>query len=231
MKSSPLFGILCLALLAQARADLTIVQKVEGTEGLHEITIKVKGERARVEVSPEVSTIVNAKTGEVTNILHEKKMVMRIPGDKAKAMAEVAKSFVKEETPNQSLPKPSGKKQTIQGYETSEYVTDSPKFHASYWVATNYPNSPQIMQQMEVLKKGAFASVMQGMADYHSLPGLPLRTEVKIADQPEVTSTIESVSLAPLPESDFSAPAGYSEMKMPDINLQMPAQTPKSGNP
>ena len=49
--------------------------------------------------------------------------------------------------------------------------------------------------------------------------------------QPEITSTVESVSLTPLPDSDFKAPPGYTEMTLPDINLQMPGQTPKPGSP
>ena len=222
---------LLLFVLAPARADLTIVQKVEGVGGTHEVTMKVKGDKARVEVRPEMSTILDAKSGEVINLFHEKKAVMRIPGEQAKAMAEMAKAFVKTEAPNQSVPKPTGKTQTINGSETQEYVSDSPKYHATYWVATNYPDYQKILPQMELLRKGAFESIMKGMPDYHALPGLPLRTIVKVDDEPEITSTIESVSLAPLPASEFTVPADYREMKMPDINLHMPGQSPEPGNP
>ncbi len=140
MKSFRLFAIASLTLLGTARADLTVVQKVDGEGGLHRITMKVKGDKARVEVSPQVTTIIDAKTGAITNLMNDKKIVMTIPGEKAKAMAEMAKSFVKDEAPAQATPKPTGKKETINGYETEEYVTDSPKFHASYWVATTYPD-------------------------------------------------------------------------------------------
>ena len=217
MKTSCLFVIASLVVLAVARADLTIVQKIDGAEGLREVTMEVKGDKARVEVNPQVTTIVDAKTGEVTNILNDKKMVMRISGEQSKKMAEMAKSFVKEEAPDQQTPKATGKTEVINGHETKEYVTDSPKFHASYWVATDYPNAQEILTQMAVLRKGAFASLTQGMPDYRMLPGLPLRTVIKIPDQPEITSTIESVSTASLPDTDFTAPAGYSEMKMPDM--------------
>ena len=223
MKSLRLIAITSLALLGPARADLTIVQKVDGTGNIQSITMKVKGDKARIEVSPQVTTIIDAKTGAITNLLNDQKIVMTIPGDKAKAMAEMAKSFVKQETPEQATPKPTGKKETINGYETEEYVSDSPKFHASYWVATTYPDYAKILQQMSILQKGAFASITKGMPDYRALPGMPLRTQVKVPDQPEFTSTIESVSLAPLPDADFTVPAGYSEMKMPDILGNKPA--------
>ena len=223
MKSLRLIAITSLALLGPVRADLTIVQKVDGTGNIQSITMKVKGDKARIEVSPQVTTIIDAKTGAITNLLNDQKIVMTIPGDKAKAMAEMAKSFVKQETPEQATPKPTGKKETINGYETEEYVSDSPKFHASYWVATTYPDYAKILQQMSILQKGAFASITKGMPDYRALPGMPLRTQVKVPDQPEFTSTIESVSLAPLPDADFTVPAGYSEMKMPDILGNKPA--------
>lgn len=226
MKSLRYLAITFLALLAPARADLTIVQKVDGAGALRRITMKVKGDKARVEVSPQITTIIDAKTGAITNLMHDQKMVMTISGEKAKAMAEMAKSFANEETPVPATPKATGKKETINGYETEEYVSDSPKFHASYWVATSYPDYSVILQQMAILQKGAFADITKGMPDYHALPGLPLRTQVKIPDQPEITSTIESVSVAALPDADFTVPAGYSEMKMPDFlrNKQAPTQ-------
>ncbi|MDQ3199805.1 MAG: DUF4412 domain-containing protein [Verrucomicrobiota bacterium] len=230
MKSSLLFSLALLSLLANARADLTIVQKVEGADGSHQITMKVKGDKARVEVGPQVTTILDAKSGDIVNLMTEKKMVMRIPGEKAKMMAEMAKSFVKGEAGDQATPKATGKKQTINGYETVEYVSESPKFHATYWVATTYPDYKNILQQMAILQKGAFEQITKGMPNYHALPGLPLRTEVKVSGQEEpIVSTIESVKTSPLPDSDFSVPAGYSEMKLPDfLGGQQPA---KPGNP
>jgi hypothetical protein len=230
MNSLRLFGIATFALCATARADLTIIQKMDGAEGIHQITLKVKGDKARVEVNPQVTTIVDAKSGDLTTLLNDRKTVMRISGERAKAMAEMAKSFVKEEAPEQSLPKPTGRKETIGGYETEEYVSDSPKYHASYWVAKSYPNYQNILQQMSLLQQGAFASISKGLPDYHALPGLPLRTKIKTPGQGEITSTIESVSLSPVADSEFDVPAGYSEMKMPELLGGKPSPE-KSGTP
>ncbi len=217
MKTSQIFGIALLAFASNARADVTIVQKVQGTEGLNQITLKVKGDLARVEVNPQITTIINAKTGELVTLLNDKKTVMRISGDRSKAMAEIAKSLVKDDGAAQPVPKPTGRKETINGYETEEYLTDSSKYHATYWIAKNYPNADSILKQMALLKNGAFASITKGMPNYDALPGLPLRTTIKIPGQGEITSTIESVNLSPLPDSDFAAPTDYSEMKMPDF--------------
>jgi Domain of unknown function (DUF4412) len=230
MNSLRLFGIATFTLCAAARADLTIVQKMNGAEGIHQITLKVKGDKARVEVNPQVTTIIDAKSGDLTTLLNDRKTVMRISGERAKAMAEMAKSFVKEEAPEQSLPKPTGRKETIAGYETEEYVSDSPNYQASYWVAKSYPNYQNILQQMSLLQQGAFASISKGLPDYHALPGLPLRTKIKTPGQGEITSTIESVSLSPVAASEFDVPPGYSELKMPELLGGKPSPE-KSGTP
>ncbi len=224
MKSLHLFGIAFFAFCVTARGDLTIVQKMEGKEGFNKITFKVKGDKARIEMNPQITTIIDAKNGDLTTLLNDKKAVMRISGERAKAMAEMAKAFAKEEAPEQAAPKPTGRKETINGYETEEYVSESPKYHASYWVAKSYPDYQVILKQMSLLKNGAFASVTKGLPDFHVLPGLPLRTKVKVSGQGEITSTIESVSLAPLEASQFSVPSDYSEVKIPDIlgGKQMP---------
>jgi hypothetical protein len=224
MKSLRLL-VITSVVLGTARADLTIVQSVDGVGQVQHITMKVKGDKARVEIGSQLTTIIDSKTGTVINLMNEKKVAMTIPGDKAKAMAEMAKSFVKQEAPAQPAPKATGKKETINGYETQEYVSDSPKFHASYWVAPTYPDYANILQQMTVLQKGAFAEITKGMPDYHALPGMPLRTHVKTSDEREITSTIESISVSPLPDADFAVPAGYSEMKMPDLPGNKPPST------
>ncbi|MGI8890635.1 MAG: DUF4412 domain-containing protein [Chthoniobacterales bacterium] len=217
MKLLRLLGFALFAFSVTARGDLTIVQTMEGSEGSNKITFKVKGDKARIEMGPRATTIVDVKSGDLTTLLNDKKAVMRVSGERAKAMAELAKAFVKDEVPEQPVPKPTGRKETILGYETEEYVSDSPKFHAIYWVAKTYPNYQQILQQMSLLKQGAFASITKSLPDYRALPGLPLRTKVNIPGQGEVTSTIESVSLAPVSPSEFAVPPGYSEMQMPDF--------------
>lgn len=227
MNSSRLFAAACFALLATARADLTIVQDVSGSDGGHALTVKVKGDKARVDINPQITTIIDAKSGEITTLLNDKKTVMRISGEKATAMAEMAKAFAKDEVPAQAAPKPTGRKETIDGYETEEFVSESPKFHARYWVARSYPNFESILKQMSIMQQGAFAAVTKGMPDYHALPGLPLRTKIEIPGGGEVTSTIKSVSLDALPDSDFAIPAGYSEMKLPDfLGGKQPADKP-----
>lgn len=223
------FSVLFLFLFgtSAARADLTIVQKVDGAQGGNRVTLKVKGNKARVEISPQITTILDAQSGDLITLLHDQKKVMRISGEKAKAMAEMAKAMSKEMLPSDTPPKATGQKQKIDGYETEEFVTEAPKYRTSYWVARDYPNYQAIVKQMAVLQNGAFAALRKGLPDFKDLPGLPLRTEVKADGQSQMTSTIESVATTPLTDAEFAIPPGYSEMKMPDFlgGKKEPAQS------
>lgn len=218
MKLPRLFLLLFLLSATALRADLTIVQKMDGKEGSHTVTMKIKGEMARVEITPKLTTLIDAKTGELTMLMNDEKQVMRISGERAKQMADMAKAMAKDTTAGvPAAPKATGKKQTINGFETEEYVSDAPKVHTSYWVAKNYPGGDAIMKQMAVLQSGAFAAMRQGMPDFKDLPGVPIRTEVKVKGDLQMTSTMQSVNQDPIPAAEFAPPADYSEMKIPAI--------------
>jgi len=66
MKIAAYSMVLTISFLLSARADLTIVQKVERAGSATNMTIKVKGDKVRIEATPKVTTILDAKTGEVT---------------------------------------------------------------------------------------------------------------------------------------------------------------------
>src|SRR5256714_15465405 len=91
---SALSSLFALLLAAHAvRAVLTIVQKIEGIGSPTEMTIKIKGDKVRIDLSPQVTTIFDGKTGEMTNLMNDKKTVVRISADKMKAAAEMIKKF------------------------------------------------------------------------------------------------------------------------------------------
>ena len=214
MKFLPLFGLATFTFLPLAAADLTVVQSVESNTGTHKVNLKIKGERARVEVevNPNVSMIVDSKSGEVIKIEHDQKTFLHFDKDKVKEIEDRMRATSSLEI---ATPKPTGTKEKINGYEAEEYTAETPTYKASYWVAKTYPRFQEILTQMKLLQKSIFASVRKPMPEYYDFPGLPIRTKIKFQDQPEVTITITSVSQAPLPDSDFSAPPGYTKMELP----------------
>jgi Domain of unknown function (DUF4412) len=218
MKVPGLSLIVTASLLVTARGDLTIIQKVEGSGSVNQITTKLKGDKARVEVAPEVTTIVDNKSGEMLNLMNAEKKFLRISADQSKAIAEMASKYsgAAAAPAEKSKLKPTGKKEMINGYETEEYVRESPSLQESYWIALKYPDSAAIVKQLQAIIPAAWNDVAKGMLDFRDFPGLPLRTIIK-TDRREIISTITSIKQDPLSEAEFSVPKDFQEVKVPNL--------------
>jgi Domain of unknown function (DUF4412) len=227
MKIRGLFMIVTAFLSVTARGDLTIVQKVEGIGSFKQITTKLKGDKARVEVSPEMATIIDNKSGEMLNLMNGKKKFLRISADKSKAIAELASKYggVSSATTTKAKLKPTGRKEMINGYEAEEYVRESPSVKESYWIALKYPDSAAIVKQLQAIAPAAWNDIAKGMFDYSDFPGLPLRTIVK-TNGSEIISTITSIKQGPLSEAEFSVPKDFEELKVPNLKEMFSEKPP-----
>src|SRR5207237_4771299 len=94
--------------------------------------------------------------------------------------------------PSPHKPTPTSKKETINGYETEELVYEPPRFKASFWVATKYPDAAGILKQMQTPISGAWKPSNMGMPDYTDFAGLPLKTVISVGDN-QVVTTIMSI--------------------------------------
>lgn len=221
MKLSPsCFAVAAVLLIAHpVRADVTLVQKVEGLETAPgEMIIKIKGDKLRIDPSPKVTTIFNGATGELTTLMRDEKSVIRMSADKLKAAAAMLKQFTSEKETKPKLVA-TGQKETINGIETDQYVYDGADFKATYWIAPNYPKGAEILRQLQAVKSEAWSAANTQLPDYHDFPGLPIRTRVitKHEGAREFTSTITAVRLDPISDAEFSVPADFKEIKMPDF--------------
>src|SRR6266513_6070964 len=150
MKTGAYSVVLSISFLLSARADLTIVQKLERAGSAANMTLKLKGDKVRVEASPQVTTILDGKTGEVTNLMNDQKTVVRISAEKAKAVTNMINKFdAKKEGVGKVKLTPTGQKETVDGYETEQYTYDGPDFKATYWIASNYPDGAAILAQLQ----------------------------------------------------------------------------------
>ena len=93
MKTRGLCLIVAAFVSVTARGDLTIVSNVEGSGSVRHITMKLKGDKARVEVSPKLTTIMETKSGDMLTLMNTKKKFVRISADKSKAIAELASKY------------------------------------------------------------------------------------------------------------------------------------------
>jgi hypothetical protein len=198
-----------------AQADFTIVQKVEAKGQATEITLKIKGDRIRMEAPPQTTMIVDAKTGDTLTLINAQKKFIRISGETTKAIAEMAAKYG-----GGTVEKPkftaTGKKTTINGYEAEEYVGETSSFKASYWIAPKFPDSVALLKQLQAVTPTAWSDLAKGMLDYRDLPGFPLKTHVKAAGE-EITCTVTTVKADPLSEAEFAVPKDFEEVKMPNM--------------
>src|SRR5205807_10136560 len=105
-----LFSIIILGLLVSARGDLTIVQRVEGAGQNGDVTVKIKGDKERIDAPSQPTRIIDGKTGEMTDLMNEKKSFVRISAEQMKAAAETINKFNGGEKPAAPKLAPSGKK-------------------------------------------------------------------------------------------------------------------------
>ena len=231
MKPASFCLLFSIASLLPARADLTIVQKVEGIRESGQMTIKIKGAKARIEATPQITTIVDTKTGEMTQVMNDQKMVVRVSSEKMKAAMETLNKFSgKQESAMQSKLIATGKKEAINGYETEQYVYETPSFKATYWIVPKYPNASAILKQLEVLNSGAWKPKDMPMLNYTDFPGVPIKSVVTVNGN-EITTTVTAIKEDSLSDSEFTVPKDFQEVKSPEMKLE-PTQneaTPAGG--
>ena len=219
--------ILGAGLLVSAHADLTITQKAEGTSGMNEVVIKIKGDKTRVEMNPQVAMIIDSNTGDMNTVINDKKQVMRLSRHRTKAMAEMMNQFNKTGAAKPKLV-PTGKRETISGYEAEEYKVEGGMVPASYWLTTKYPDYAAILKQLQNTKPSSWDPSKMGMPDYSELPGLPMRITVQMAGQREITTTIVSIKQDAIPDDQFIVPKHFKRIEMPDFSK---LQQPSAGSP
>ncbi len=202
------------------RADLTIVQEVEGVplpgkEGPSQITIRMKDGKIRIDTGTIVSALIDAKSGDVATLMHEQKRIVRISSERAVAMAEMINRTQNNEQKESKLTA-TGRKETIDGMETEIYTADTGQGKATCWIARNYPNGPEILKQLQAMQPNAWKLANTGMPDFRDFPGLPIKTTIENGGR-LITAKLVSAKQGPLPDSVFTPPADYTEIKLPNI--------------
>lgn len=207
------------ALGLAARADFTIVQKLEGKGKGSEITLKIKGDKIRMEATPQMTMIVDGKTGDTITLMNAQKKFLRISGEKAKAIAEMAAKYNVSEAAEKPKLIATGKKMTINGYEAEEYVGETKVMKVSYWIAPSFPDSAAIMKQLQAVIPAAWNDLAKGMMDYRDLPGFPIKTVARMSGGDEITSTVSAIRHDALSDAEFAVPQDFEEMKVPKMEI------------
>src|SRR6516164_11242219 len=207
------FGSLALVAFA-AKGDYIIKQEVETMGHVQQVVMKIKGAKARLDTE-QTSTIIDSNTGETTMLIHGQKVFLKIAPEQLKAQSEAVKSLMGtkgDATPSPVELKPTGRKQSINGYETEEYVTSINGADMSIFISKDFPDFRKVVEALNIVQKGPGMDIFRSMAISPSeYPGMPIRTEAKFLGQ-RVVVTLESVEQTDLSDADFSIPPDYKEL-------------------
>jgi hypothetical protein len=199
---------------AASYADLIVKQDAEGG-GLHgEMTIQIKGGRARADLVPQLSMLIDGDTGETIFLRHPSKTFTRLTAKESAAFAERVEREQKSSAPSRL--EATAERKQINGRMTTLYVWTVGLMKMRFWVALDYPDADRIQKQLDVFQNGGLAGVAASlMPKPGSLPGVRLCTELDFNGQ-KVIYTITSIREEPVPAETFAIPRGYREGPGPD---------------
>ncbi len=211
---------LCVAAaVCGVRADLVVVQKVEGGAQSGEMTMRIQGDKARADLSPAISTLIDAATGDAITLMHERKTFLRVTAAAAKELGARLKKNEREN--GGSGPRPqlvaTGKKEKVDGRDTEQFVWEFGEMKLTYWIAKDFPNAPSILAIMKKMQTGAAALASDYLPDPATFPGLPVKTEMAVGGKKSFTTTVVSVTEEPVDAAIFAVPPGYKEVPSPVI--------------
>ena len=206
-------AVLLLLATSCLRADLTLTQKLESPAQPQPMTIvmKVKGDMMRNDMGTTASTLMDLKSGGVVSLIHSQKAALRMPAELLKMAREAAAQ--KSAGGGATDIKPTGRKETINGFSCEEYAGTSNGHKIEVWLAKNIPEATLIQEHLK--KLDATANPAGSALKQLGIEGLPVRTTIEIPGMGKTTMTLLSIVSNPLPDSDFKVPAGYSEMQAP----------------
>ena len=217
-------------------ADLVMVQKVEESgpnARTGEITVKAKGDKLRVDVSPETSFLLDTATGGTITLQHPQKTCLEVSAADARQLARNMETHQREEreaaAPSPVRMDPTGRRETVAGQETRVYTAQSGALKMTWWIAQGSPDTEKFLTLLALLRKAPMVQIAGGMtllgADF-KFPGLPLKTETTLPDGRKLTTTILSFKEEPLENIDFTVPPGYSSLPKPLFDPTPPVNTP-----
>ena len=212
----PLLVALLLA-AAPVRADLVIVQHVDGSGQSGDQTIRIKGDKARADLAQQISMITNGATGDVVTLMHAQRTFLKITAAQTKAMMEQMKKL----QPNAEPPKltPTGKTEKIGNYDCEIFTSNFGAVSVTYWIAKDFPNYKAVLEQMEKMQAGSISAMGKGlMPELKDFPGMQIKTEMDMGGK-KVSTTLVSAKEENVDQASFEIPKDYKEVNAPALNF------------
>jgi len=220
MKTISLLSLLFTSIYVHA--DMVVTESVDMGERNMTMTLKIKGDKIRMDVTPQMSTIIDTNTGDTLMIMHEQKIYMTVSGEQAKATKQQIKKLGGQPTAaGTPAEKPklvdTGKSEKVGAFNTEIYTMNTSTAKITLWVTKEIPNYAALKEQFRKMSnlssQGAGAVPTPDTGD---LQGFPVKTEM-LRNGNTITTTVISAEVKPIDDAEMSPPAGYTKMAMPNF--------------
>jgi hypothetical protein len=208
----PIFTLAAfLAIASTARADYEIRMTITSPNKPEpkEFVVKMQGTRSRTELDNGDAMIADQKTG--------MRVMLKAKTKQATDMSAFIKSIAEAKDKDKSKPKltPTGKKETVAGYEAEEFTYDmNDDSKISIWAAKDYPKDKA--EVLMSLYRASGSSAYAELPDLTVLPGPVIRSVVKDkSGASEIDSVVKSVTETKIDDKEFEIPADYTVKKLP----------------
>jgi len=215
-------ALFLLLAITAARADWTITQKVEGGMNSGQMALRIKGDKARLDVSSQVSILTDLTTGDSTTLNHTARVFLRIPASQAAKIRDRALGLKEGTGAAAPVLTSTGRKEKVGDYECEVFTWSIGEMKVTDWIATTYPNFRPFLEQLARFQNAGLARAAQPlMPPLESFPGMVLKREMNHRGT-ITTTTLLSGKEAPLDPKLFEVPADYKAQPP----LQLPDATP-----
>ena len=202
-----------------ARADWTITQKVEGGMNSGQMVLRIKDDKARLDVSTQISILTDLKTGDSTTLNHTARIFLRIPASEAAKIRETALGLKEGATVETPKLAPTGRKEKVGDFECEVFTWAIGELKVTDWIAAGYPDFKPVLAALARFQNAGLARAAQPlMPPLESFPGMVVKREMNHRGT-VTTSTLLSGRNAPLDPRLFDVPADYKAQPA----LQLPA--------
>lgn len=212
MNTLPAIALIVLSVLT-AHADIVIEQDMVSEAITGKVVTKMKGDLIRMDLpSPagQMTSIINFKTGEMTNILHAYKRIVKADLNATKKLLE-AKLKADGALAKVDKPQATGVTETIGQWTADVYEFRSAGMNGKLWVVKDFPNAETIRKEMKKINEASSSRVAPSDMD---VPGMVVKSTVVTTAGSMSTTTLVKAREEAVADSEFTLPAGYTELKM-----------------
>jgi hypothetical protein len=188
-----------------ARADLVMEQETSSITGKSHTTMSIKGNMVRTDVDKESSVIIDTASGDMTTLMHEGKMMMKM-NTKALAAAAAATAPTPGTKVEPAKLVKTGKSEKVGGYDCDLYTMESTGVTTKMWIAKKYPGYDSLKKQL-----GTLAKMASNGAEAPEMPGMAIKTET-VASGVTFTTMLLSLKEQKVDDAVFKVPAGYKAL-------------------